>query len=927
MDVNHCSKKGHTAVYEAACHGGREAVLAMLKHGSHALDLDSSHGVGLSARDIITEHYPDLKSILPLPRIKHHHTDGHTQLLAAYQHRQLNAFHNILCQVNSYGNACINPNFWYSKPYNSTCLEVACKEIGCEEFVRALLLAGADPNTVNTVTHKSPLHLTAETGNYEAMKILLEARQVNVNMADGHGRTALHTAMEQHRGNNEDGRRLLQCISLLLEQESIDLNRTDNNGYSAIDLAAIRNDSDAVLLMLKHHGLELDVNGFQATQNLTKSEIMTEQLLGIKRALSQKGDAENHENILKDTLFQHLYKRESQEFIRIFKENVNKHATLVVQEFDDKHCTCLQYASNYGLQDVVKVLLEYDADPNATTDHERRPPIVLACIRQNQDILQNFLDLPPESNFNINATDAKGNTALHYAVQNENIPSVIALLNHGADIKIRNIFDWPPLPAEAAGRLFNHCLQTSHHFPDDKDYEIIFDYGLLLASNRHENVGTAMSTDTSHHATENQDLESLQDRRKVKPIKPEMNLLLYLSQSQEYRHLLSHPIITSFLHLKWFRIRAIYYTNLALYVLLLILLNIYIFMDNRLLDSNPTFMNVSTHNISDGKNTSEGEHQETHLERFWTTYKNLIWFLLLFVLFCHAVREQFKFVVSPAKYLLTLDSMLDLALVFTTTTVLLKSWDEDYHRKLITASSLFLSWVELALIMGRLPNLSVNIEMLKSVVRHYTLILSSYFFFVTAFAVTFHIFYHDYVGHDSDAQTFQTPWAAVKNTVMLMTGGIHVLSGNGYSSIVLLLFVFIVVMVMSNILMGTAVFDVRTIHENAEMLRAVSRITLLYEIESVLTYWNTFMEKICQFNCASKMAAYLNNALKRVMLFPNTNTTSDKKMSVLPNKSASIIFNNKENSVTCKMNTKILQAAINTISNQADMNIKYKMKS
>lgn len=920
MDVNHCNKKGCTAVYEAAYYGGREAVLAMLKHGSHILDLDSSHGIGLSARDIITEYYPDLKNILPLPRIKHHDLNGHTQLLAAFQHRQLNAFHNILCQVTIYGNVCINPNFWYSKPYNSTCLEMACKESGCEEFVRALLLAGADPNTFNTVTHKSPLHLTAEAGNYEAMQVLLEARQVNVNMADGSGRTALHIAMEQNRGNDEDSRRLLQCISLLLEQENIDLNRTDNNGYSAIDLAALKNDSDAVQLMLKHHGLELDVNSFQGTQQTRKSEIITEKLSDIKRVLSQKSDAEKRENILKDTLFQHLYKRESQEFIRIFEENANKHAALVVQEFDDRHCTCLQYASNYGLQDVVKVLLEYDADPNATTEYERRPPIVLACIRQNQDILHNFLDLPLESKFNINATDAKGNTALHYAVQNENLPTVIALLNHGADIKIKNIFDWPPLPAAAAGRLFNQCLQTSHHFPDDKDYEIIFNYGPLLASHRQENVGRAISKDTTH-AIENQDQESLQDRHKIRPLTPEMNLLFYLSQSQEHRHLLSHPVITSFLHLKWLRIRAIYYTNLALYVLFLILLNIYIFMDDGLLDPQLTFMNEPMHNISGGKNTSEGEHQETHLERFWTTYRNLIWFLLLFILFCHAVREQFKFVVSPAKYLSTLDSMLDIALVFTTATVLLKSWDDDNYRKLFKASSLFLSWVEMALIMGRLPNLSINIEMMKSVVRHYSLVLSSYFFFIIAFAVTFYIFCHD-----SDTQAFQTPWAAVKNTIILLTGGIHVLSGNGYSSVVLLLFVFIIIMVMLNVLTGIAVIDIRLIHDNAEMLQAVSRITLLYEIESVLIYWNTFMEKICQFQCASKMAAYLNNALRRVILFPNT-STSDKKISVLPNKSATIMFNNTENAITCKMNTKSLQAAINTISNQDHIKRKYTIKS
>jgi hypothetical protein len=119
---------------------------------------------------------------------------------------------------------------------------------------------------------------------------------------------------------------------------------------------------------------------------------------------------------------------------------------------------------------------------------------------------------------------------------------------------------------------------------------------------------------------------------------------------------------------------------------------------------------------------------------------------------------------------------------------------------------------------------------------------------------------------------------------------------------------------MLNVMIGIAVYDVQLIHDNSETLRAVSRITLLYEIESTLIYWNTFMEKICKFNCASKMAAYLNNALRRVILFPNT-ITSEKNISILPNRNAKIIFHTDTNPVTCKMNMRIVQAALKIISN------------
>ena len=56
---------------------------------------------------------------------------------------------------------------------------------------------------------------------------------------------------------------------------------------------------------------------------------------------------------------------------------------------------------------------------------------------------------------------------------------------------------------------------------------------------------------------------------------PEAEPLWYLAQTQ-HRHLLSHPIITSFLCLKWRRIRAYYYANLLFYVLFLSCLTSYL---------------------------------------------------------------------------------------------------------------------------------------------------------------------------------------------------------------------------------------------------------------------------------------------------------------------------------------------------------------
>ena len=58
---------------------------------------------------------------------------------------------------------------------------------------------------------------------------------------------------------------------------------------------------------------------------------------------------------------------------------------------------------------------------------------------------------------------------------------------------------------------------------------------------------------------------------------PETDALWHMGQSKEHRHLLKHPVITSFLWLKWQRIRKIFNRNLRFYMLFVFILTWYIF--------------------------------------------------------------------------------------------------------------------------------------------------------------------------------------------------------------------------------------------------------------------------------------------------------------------------------------------------------------
>ena len=49
-------------------------------------------------------------------------------------------------------------------------------------------------------------------------------------------------------------------------------------------------------------------------------------------------------------------------------------------------------------------------------------------------------------------------------------------------------------------------------------------------------------------------------------------------QIKEHRHLLSHPTITSFLWMKWRKLRPLFYLNVVLYLLFVGLLSTYVLL-------------------------------------------------------------------------------------------------------------------------------------------------------------------------------------------------------------------------------------------------------------------------------------------------------------------------------------------------------------
>jgi len=835
LALNIPNNSGYTAVHEAA-NSNKKAVELILKNRKNDVDLDSYRTRGRTARECILSNYTELRPLLPKYQIKYQSLDCHSQLLLALQHRQLEAFHDILCQIDEDGRARVDPNYCYGRPHFATCLEIACREKDCAEYIKELLGAGADPNFVNPTTKQTALKVAVKMRNIQVLCVLLEDRRANIN--------AVHDEVKQ----------------VIAEQDQ----QTDNEEIMQDDEEAkqCKDAIKALKFILSTHKSEVRE---AADKKCRDSEATSSTYINELRSN------------LEETLFQNLYDRKCEDFKNKFTE--------AYKDIHDGNYTLLQYATLHSLEDVVRLLLESGADPNATTKFEKRSPILIACMNNDHEIMKLLLSSATNSKLDVNVTDAKGNTPLHYVSNTEDLDCVVDLIKCGANIKQKNVFDKSPLPAKSVENFLDKSLQTNDKFPGDEDYKIIFDYSFLVV---HNEKGTQPYLPQESYQPLIKDNESaVKNVHFPEKLKPEMNFLFYMSQSDEHRKLLQHPIITSFLHMKWQRVKLYFYINICIYFLFTVLLNAYILLkigDN------------GTDGSESGLTTNDNQTSQSNLT---STEFHVAWVLILIFLLYFTVKELLQLALSPKVYFNNYENILDFSIIFFSGYILFSSnWQES-----CVVITIILSWTELILLTGHLPKLSRNIEMLKTVCLNYFWFLLSYILLLIAFAFSFYSFtlLHKNATNRSaksngteDQYFFMNPYMSVMTTFVMMMGEFQTESlapemANSPTYFCLFtLFIFIIAMVLLNLLTGLAVSDTQAIKSNAEQLSLVSRIRLIYEMESTLLQWYTFVEKWPKYTFLHSFINHLKSWIKNINLF--SDTTNKQIISVLPNKGTNIVF-------------------------------------
>ena len=147
-----------------------------------------------------------------------------------------------------------------------------------------------------------------------------------------------------------------------------------------------------------------------------------------------------------------------------------------------------------------------------------------------------------------------GNTALHLATQYWPQSVVKSLLELGANIGLKNNLQEVPinriLPETMKDFLNNSCMETQGDPTNDK-FKITTKFDFLVPFGTNLNNGTNSNKVNDATSTFNPMQEEI-------PL-PETEGLWYMSQSEKNWYLLKHPVIATFLWMKWKKIRCTYY--------------------------------------------------------------------------------------------------------------------------------------------------------------------------------------------------------------------------------------------------------------------------------------------------------------------------------------------------------------------------------
>ncbi|OQS05671.1 ankyrin-1-like [Thraustotheca clavata] len=254
------------------------------------------------------------------------------------------------------------------------------------------------------VTNQTPFLKAATIGHVNILDVLSKHKNVDINAVDDDGRSALGVAAFQ--GNAE-------VAAFLLDLKNVEIDQQDRFGATPLMLAASEGNKDVVDLLIES-GCNL---------NLLDKDHRS----ALICALDDEDEAQ----------------------VAIAKILIDRGAD--VNETNMNGYTALHLAVQLGELDLIKCLLNAHANIEATTapDYGRDTPLTLAVDSGRTDIALYLL----EAGSLVIVSNSEAKTPLHLAVENKNKKLVQVLLSKGADLEAANMYGSTPLMVAAVEQM------------------------------------------------------------------------------------------------------------------------------------------------------------------------------------------------------------------------------------------------------------------------------------------------------------------------------------------------------------------------------------------------------------------------------------------------------------------------------------------
>lgn len=279
-----------------------------------------------------------------------------------------------------------------------------CADMGYARLLKSALRKDSLPAACEHDRYVQPLIAASANGHVGALRVLLDARGIEINLCDRDGRTALSFAVE--RGDE-------RLVEMLLTTKGIDARSSDKGGRRPHHYLSCGEKSAILKLLADHGGLcptELDLHHWHAIAAHNAWPVLTAIAADIHHPISALDESpllwatyHSYWDFVKWLL--------TQDGIDVCAEDVHGH-------------TALSQSIRHGRLDVVNLLLEHESiDLNC--EPSSGGSMLHWAIRNgcSVDMLRALL-VP---SLDLNLCDGDGLTALSVAVKHHSLPAVALL--------------------------------------------------------------------------------------------------------------------------------------------------------------------------------------------------------------------------------------------------------------------------------------------------------------------------------------------------------------------------------------------------------------------------------------------------------------------------------------------------------------------